>query len=66
MYNNVLQSIFFILTGKKLTFKDAEQHCKKHNMILAQEGTDTTAKRQFVKQQHFDFSIKRFNLAKKQ
>ena len=32
----------------KLTFKKAADHCKQHNMILAQAGIDTTAKRQFV------------------
>ena len=38
----------------KLTFKKAADHCKEHNMILAQAGIDTTAQRQFVKQQQFD------------
>jgi len=30
---------------KKLSFKDAQQYCKEHNMILAQSGIDTTEKR---------------------
>ena len=48
------KQFFNISTGKKLTFKDAQHYCRKHNMTLAQAGIDTTAKRQFVKQQHFD------------
>ena len=37
-------------TEKYLSFKDALHHCREHNMTLAQEGIDTTAQRQFVKQ----------------
>jgi len=33
-------------TKMKLSFKKAADHCKEHNMILAQAGIDTTAKRQ--------------------
>ena len=55
MQNMFCMRIYFKLfsntsTEKHLSFKDALQYCREHNMTLAQKGIDTTAQRQFVKQ----------------
>ena len=51
MYVSMINTIFQYSNRNET---NVQESCKQHNMILAQAGIDTTAKRQFVKQQQFD------------